>query len=424
MAYSTAGIPGNKRQVGLPRGMGSFPAVGNGLGGLPVRRPGGLPALPNYRQDIGCYVRRNVGGNEEYWYYRKTADFQLTTASQILESYTPVSGTQIRGCESADGLHLWFFRYDGGTSQMRIAKYSRPDVASSWTLNAATTRNFASPGNVLVSANGGYCLVACTGDVSDTPTPSAILWQYTAGAITQRKIWTQSSTSSIYPVAALNDLRTGRFYCLVGGFSTSQNAADVTRPELGYIKDGVWTSIAFNNTLTAVVGFLGTNCRFGFLNTKLGFLHIDASGSAVREFLFDDTGVTLTGTLINFVGVSDNTVFDYPAIQVSPRDDYFSWASSYTGGTFRVLFGYKDASGIWTAFDSASMAVTGAGQAAVSVSPDETRIIDYDSSATRIRPFSYSPTTGITVGSSIATLANAQWPRFSTDISSAVKRTP
>ena len=38
MAYGMAGMPGNRYMAGLPRGMGGFPAVGGGLGGLPVRR--------------------------------------------------------------------------------------------------------------------------------------------------------------------------------------------------------------------------------------------------------------------------------------------------------------------------------------------------------------------------------------------------
>lgn len=40
MSYGMAGMPGNQRQVGLPRGMSGFPVVGNGLGGLPVRAEG------------------------------------------------------------------------------------------------------------------------------------------------------------------------------------------------------------------------------------------------------------------------------------------------------------------------------------------------------------------------------------------------
>lgn len=40
MAYGMAGMPGNQRQIGLPRGAGGFPVVGGGLGGLPVRKSG------------------------------------------------------------------------------------------------------------------------------------------------------------------------------------------------------------------------------------------------------------------------------------------------------------------------------------------------------------------------------------------------
>ena len=49
MAYGMAGMPGNQRQVGLPRGMSGFPVVGRGLGGMPVRvtvPPGHYIATP------------------------------------------------------------------------------------------------------------------------------------------------------------------------------------------------------------------------------------------------------------------------------------------------------------------------------------------------------------------------------------------
>lgn len=45
MAYGMAGMPGNRYMAGLPRGMGGFPAVGGGLGGLPVRRTNAAPRV-------------------------------------------------------------------------------------------------------------------------------------------------------------------------------------------------------------------------------------------------------------------------------------------------------------------------------------------------------------------------------------------
>lgn len=419
-AYGTRGMQGAINSSPAPKGMGEFPIVGGGLGGLPVRRVANA-SYPNYRQDVGCGVPRNITGATEYWYYRKTTDFQLTTDAQVVETYTGVGGVTMRGAESADGLHLWVLRYDGGTFQCRATKYSRPDLNSVWTFNAFITTNYANPTDVLVSANGDYCLLGCAG--ADGPFKSAILWQYEAGAITQKRIWQQGVSTSSYPIAAMTDITTGRFYCLVGGVSTAQDPSNVTRPELGYIKNGTWSTIAADNALTAVVGSVGINCRFGFLNTKLGFLHITTNAKAVREFSFDDAGVALVGTILTHATCqSDNNGPISNGIQVSPRDDYFCWCGSYTEGTLRVVFGYKNAAGSWVEYDNASMAVSAV--ASQTVSPMESHFADYTGSSARIRTFSYSPATGITVGSSIATLANGQWLRFSTGVAAALKRTP
>lgn len=54
MAYGMAGMPGNQRQMGLPRGMSGFPVVGNGLGGFPVRVTGPVTPSGNYIQSPGA----------------------------------------------------------------------------------------------------------------------------------------------------------------------------------------------------------------------------------------------------------------------------------------------------------------------------------------------------------------------------------
>lgn len=50
MAYGMSGMPGNQRQIGLPRGMSSFPVVGGGMGGLPVRVTGLVIPAGHYIQ--------------------------------------------------------------------------------------------------------------------------------------------------------------------------------------------------------------------------------------------------------------------------------------------------------------------------------------------------------------------------------------
>lgn len=390
-----------------------FPVVGNGLGGLPrrVQKQG----VQKHRYPLGV----TVSGNNIVYFHKSPTDYQLSTAIQILFSYTG-SESVVTG-ESADGLTMYAaVRLSASSGALVYHCLKRQSIVDRWEIvSTQTTSVFTStPVRILVSHDGRFALVQCQ-SASVNAAYAAVLIGYDGSNILTIKEWMFGGINgATWPIAAMSDVKAGRFYCFVFGVASSFGSGN--RPELGYMDYGSssWKRIAFDNELSALGNF-GSSAWMSFYNTQLGFVW--KNGGNIDSYIITDSGIVFDKTLVGGFLTNPNAAGRY-GIVVGSADDYLI-APALWSGTFYIEGAYLNKlSGLWQKSNFLLSNTTGWN--AVAVSPEESRLMVSDSSTTYIYDLTKDAVTGELVRGSLITSAatnSAQFKDFSSGVQTSYK---